>query len=118
MDKVQFVNIEDEEPDLVLSFALDDEELGVKSLILQRTPVYESLLPDYERGVQVSMEGDEEYENNLLKEIQIENGVVRLSALRRNYVVDTSRIGKEELEEMINFINKLNFDSSFKVNIA
>ena len=90
----------------------------MKSLILQRTPAYESLLPDYERGVQVSMEGDEEYDNNLLSEIKIENDLVRLSTLRKKYVVDTSRVEKEKLEEMIGFIKKMNFDSSFKVKIA
>ena len=118
MNSVQFINIEDDEPDLILSFALDDERLGIKSLILLRTPVYESLLPENERGVNVSMEGDEDLKNNLLEEISIENGTITVSALRSNYKLDTSRIENKEIDLMLKFIGKLNYDSSFKVSHA
>ena len=117
MDRVQFIGVEDEEQDLVLSFALDDE-CGVKSLILQRTPALEVLLSEYERGVQVSMEGDEYLENNLLKEIAIKEEIVVISALQRSYKLSISQVENEELQEMLKFIDKLNFDSSFKVSIA
>lgn len=50
MDRVQFISIEDSEPDLILSFALDDGEIGVKSLTLIRTPPYEIFLSELERG--------------------------------------------------------------------
>ena len=64
MEKLLFISIEDEKPDLLLSFAFHDEIFGVKSLLLQRTPSLEFVLLDYERGVKVSMDGDPEYENN------------------------------------------------------
>ena len=118
MDRVKFINIEDEELDLVLSFALVDDEILVKSLVLLRTPAYEILLPEHERGIHVSMEGDVDLENNLLLEISIGNGTVTISTLQKSYELDTSRIEKRELEEMLIFIEKLNFDSSFKVNNA
>ena len=41
MDKVKFLMVEDVDPDLVLSFAIDDNTLGIKSLILMRAPRFE-----------------------------------------------------------------------------
>jgi len=102
----------------VLSFALDDGEISVKSLVLLRTPKYEILLPKHERGIHVSMEGDLDIENNLLQEISINNRTVIISTLQKSYELDTSRIEKRELEEMLICIEKLNFDSNFKVNNA
>ena len=116
MDMVKFISIEDDDPDLVLSFALDDEGFAVKSLILLRTPAFESLLPSHERGVDVSMEGDDEFEDNLLKEIILTKDKVTVVALYKSYELDTSRVEKDELEEMLMFIEKLNFDSCFKVS--
>ena len=116
MDIVKFISIEDEEPDLMLSFALDDDEILVKSLILLRTPAFEILLPEHERGTKVSMEGDENLENNLLLEISISNDTVIISAVQKSYELDISRIEKSEVQEMLTLIEKLNFDSSFKVN--
>jgi hypothetical protein len=55
-----FLSIEDEEPDLIFCFALEDPELPVRSLILMRTPVFENLLPPEERGVSVTMGGHRE----------------------------------------------------------
>lgn len=95
MYTAQFISVEDEEPDLLLAFVLDDERLGVKSLILHRTPPFEVLLDEHERGVQASMEGDDEYEDNLLETVEIEKDVVRITALRGEYAVDISKIGKK-----------------------
>jgi len=79
MERVQFIEIDDEEPDLILSFALDDSALGIKSLVLQWTPKYEVLVPEYERGVHVSLEGDENIERNLLVSVKIEVVTVTIS---------------------------------------
>jgi hypothetical protein len=32
--KIQFISLEEDDKDLIVSFAVDDEKLGVKSLIL------------------------------------------------------------------------------------
>jgi hypothetical protein len=57
-EAVSFITTEDSD-DLIVSFALEDDEPGeVVSLILLRTPKYESLLPENERGVSVSHEMD------------------------------------------------------------
>ena len=118
MDRVQFISIEDKEPDLILSFALDNGEMGVKSLVLLRTHRYEVLLPEYERGVHVSMEGDEDPENKLLLEVSVNKGTATISTQKKSYELDISRVEETELEEMLIIIQKLNFDSSFKMSNA
>lgn len=56
--KVKFINTEDEDVDMIVSFAIGDENpVFVKSLILLRTPKYESFLLEHEFGVDVSLEG-------------------------------------------------------------
>ena len=59
MDVVSFIDIEENEKDLIISFALDDGDGDVRSLILHRTLFYEFIMPDEERGTKVSLEGDE-----------------------------------------------------------
>ena len=118
MDKLLFINIEDEERDLILSFAFHDDRLGVKSLILQRTPSFEFALPDYERGVKVSMEGGAEYDDNLLQKVEINNGFLHLSAQHESYNIDISKLSEEDISDMIEIIHKLNFDANFTVNIT
>ncbi len=118
MDKLLFISIEDEKPDLILSFAFHDEISGVKSLILQRAPSLEFALPDDERGVKVSMEGDYEYEKNLLQKVNITNGTIHLLAQHGEHEVDISTLSENDISAMVEIINKQNFDSNFIVNIA
>ncbi len=57
MELVSFVSVEDIPPDLILSFAIwQPERDDVKSIIIMRTPRYEHLLDESERGVNVSDE--------------------------------------------------------------
>jgi hypothetical protein len=58
MDVVSFMEIEEDEKDLIISFALDDEDGDIKSFMLHRTLFYEFIMPDEERGTKVSLEGD------------------------------------------------------------
>ena len=46
MDVVSFMEIEEDEKDLIISFALDDGDGNIKSLILHRTLFYEYVMPD------------------------------------------------------------------------
>jgi hypothetical protein len=118
MDTVRFISIEDDHPDLILSFALDDEQTGVRSLILIRTPKYEDLLDEHKRGVSVSLEGDEEYEHNLLESISIEDGIIKVVAQRSEYKLDIGRVDDQEIKEMLEMLTKMNFDSSFEIDIV
>ena len=46
MHKVNFLNLMEDDKDLIVSFALDDPEFGVRSLTLLRTLFYEELLDE------------------------------------------------------------------------
>ena len=118
MDKLLFISIEDKNPDLILSFAFHDGKSGVKSLILQRAPPFEFALPDYERGVEVSMEGGAEYDNNLLQKVDINKDTMLLSAQHESYEIDISNLNENDITCMIEIINKQNFDLKFTVKIA
>ena len=55
MELVSFISIEDDPPDLILSFAIWQPELeDIRSLVLMRTQEYEFILDETERGVKVS----------------------------------------------------------------
>ena len=49
MDVVTFIVIEEDDKDLIVSFALDDGKGGIRSLILHRTLFFEYVMPDEER---------------------------------------------------------------------
>jgi len=50
MELVSFISIEDDPPDLILSFAIWQPKLDdIRSLILMRTPKYEFILDETER---------------------------------------------------------------------
>jgi uncharacterized protein YlaN (UPF0358 family) len=117
MDSVRFISIEDDDPDLLLSFALDNEETGIISLILHRCPKYEVLLDTHERGVHVTMEGEEEYEDDLLESISFKDNLVRVKSQRNEYNVDTGRVDEDEIKEMLAMLQKMNFDSSFIIDV-
>lgn len=117
MDTAQFLGIDDEGTNLVLSFALDDGGMGVKTLGLIRTPAFETLLDEEARGVTVFMEGDAEVEDMLVA-ITADREVVRITTPRRRYEVDVSGIEKTEWDAMVAMIGRMNFDSRFEVSIG
>ncbi len=55
MKSVQFISCEDDGTDQIVSFAVDYGEMEIRSLILLRTPEFEPLLDEAERGVSVSL---------------------------------------------------------------
>ena len=82
MELVSFISIEDEPPDLILSFAIWQPELeDIRSLILLRTPEYEFILDETERGVKVSDEALVDEEDDMLKEIEFSDDFVRIITL-------------------------------------
>ncbi|MCP4321706.1 MAG: hypothetical protein GY787_07620 [Alteromonadales bacterium] len=61
MENVSFINIEDDDIDLILSFAVyDSDPCDIETLILMRTPSYECFLEEHERGVSVSFKNVED----------------------------------------------------------
>ena len=118
--RVQFISLEEDDKDLIVSFALDDAEMGVISLILLRTLFYEELMDEEERGVKVSLEGDElekEY-LNVLNSIRIRSGEIEIKSLFREYQLDTSAIEESEIQDMVELLKKQNYDNRFTIHIA
>ena len=120
MHKVEFISLEENEKDLIVSFAIEDPLLGVKSLILHRTLFFEEFLGEEERGVIVSMEGItiEQEHLNVLKQINIKPDEIEITSVFNVYRVDTSRIEAKNIGEMINLIKRQNYDNRFIIHVA
>ena len=118
MFTAEFISVEDEGTDLILSFAVADEQgvAGIRSLILLRTPEFERLLPEDERGVTVSME-DDAGEGMLLTRLDfmVEGPSVAVHTTGGRYQVDLGAVDPEEIEGMRSVIRKMNFDGCFKI---
>lgn len=118
--QVQFISLEEDDKDLIVSFAIDDAAMGVKSLILSRTLFYEELLPEEERGVNVSLEGDhfEQEDFNMLKSIMIRHDEISISSTFGDYRLDISNITEPDIKDMIKLLKKQNYDDRFVMDIA
>ena len=114
---VDFMSFEEDDKDLIISFAIPDEALGVKSLILHRTLFFEEILDEEERGVKVSLEG-EKCENaflNTLLKIEIKDTEVIICSKFSEYVLDLSKIEASDKSHMIRLLMKQNYDERFLI---
>ncbi|MCG5496066.1 hypothetical protein, partial [Ectothiorhodospira variabilis] len=119
MDSVSFINLEETDKDLILSFALDEGDGLVRSLILHRMLFFESILPEEERGTKVSLEGedlgDEQEYLNTLEEFQFDGDVLRIKSRFRLYVVDAGGLSPEDFEVIKKALERQNHDARFQV---
>jgi hypothetical protein len=120
MERVEFINLEEDENDLIISFAVAHETIGVNSLILHRTMLYEEFLDEEDRGVRVSMEGDNLKfdERNLLQNFKIEDGKIEIVSTCSKYDLDISRIEASEIAVMVELLIKQNYDGRFTLHVA
>ena len=116
MELVSFISIEDEPPDLILSFAIWQPELeDIRSLILLRTPEYEYILDETERGVKVSDETLLDNEDDMLKEIEFGDNFVRIITDYHQFELDLRKVDKEDIEQAKIFLKRMNFDNRFEI---
>ena len=115
MKSVQFISYEDDGTDQIVAFALDYGEMEIRSLILMRTPEFESLLDDTERGVSVSLEDGAGDYNDMLEVIRIGANRVKIETQASNYDLDISRVDPVEVSEMKALIERMNFDNRFRI---
>jgi hypothetical protein len=116
MELVSFINIEDDPPDLILSFAIWQPELNdIRSLILLRTPEYEFILDETERGVKVSDEAFSDDEDDLLKEIEFGDDFVRIITDHHQFELDLRKVDKEGIEQAKTLLKRMNFDNRFEI---
>lgn len=117
---VQFISLEEDDKDLIVSFTVDDPAMGVKSLILLRTLVFEEVLDEEEKGVKVSLEGDsfEQEDFNILSNIKISDDVIWIKATFREYQLDITNVQETEIENMVKLLKKQNHDNRFSIHIG
>ena len=113
METVQFISCEDDDKDLIVSFALAYGDMDIRSLTLLRTPVFEPLLDDYERGVSVSLEDDDDV--HLLAAVKFEANFVTIETQASTYDLDIGRVDPAEVSEMKAPFKRMNFDNRFRI---
>ncbi len=119
MELVSFISIENNSPDLILSFAIWQPELEeIRSLILMRTPEYEFILDEAERGVNVSDEAWRDDEDDILKKIEFGDDFVRIITNRYQFELDLRKVDKEEIERAKTILHRMNFDNRFEMRLT
>jgi hypothetical protein len=118
METVAFISTENGD-DLIVSFAVIDpaDPTEIESLTLLRTPKYEHLLADWERGVSVSFERYVEDDDELLEELHLDrkSAVVRLTTSLRNYELDLRKVDEKEVKAMRKVLSRMNHDHRIKL---
>jgi hypothetical protein len=118
METVSFISTEDEPPDLILSFAIWQPELDdIRSIILMRTPEFELLLDESERGVAVSDEIWTNDEEDRLNKVELIDNIVRIATNYHQFELDLRKVDKEEVDQAKAMLQKMNFDHSFEMLI-
>ena len=120
MDRVSFIDSESG-TDLIIAFAVIDEHdtYHVESLTIIRTPKYELLLEEGERGASVSFRHEEDGDGRRrLLEVShnADSGMICLACEGKNYELDISDVEKDEIERMNRLFKEMNFDSSIKMS--
>ena len=112
---VSFITIQSGD-DLIVSFAIPGSDpFDIKSLMLLRTPKYEFILDDTERGVNVSYDDFPDDEDDLLEEVDIEGHTVRLTTDHRSYTLDVRDVDLKEIGEAKKILETMKLDSRFKL---
>ena len=116
MYKVPFISTEDEDPDLIVSFALGQN--AETSLTLLRTPKYESILDESERGVSVGTGKNGGLKRELLLSVYWLHGQAVVTSSKEEYRLDLSTVDPEEIEDAKKLLNRMNFDNCFSIHAA
>lgn len=118
MENVSFITTERGD-DIIVSFAIPvTDEFEVKSLTLLRTPKYEFILDESERGVTVSYDEMDDDAVELLEEVEIEGRVVKIKTAGRRYSLSLRDVDNGEIREMKEVLKEMNYDGRFKLRIA
>ena len=116
MHKVPFITTEDEDPDLIVSFALGPN--AERSLTLLRTQKYESILDESERGVSVGTGLNEGLTRELLLSFYWLPGQAVVTSSTHEYRLDLSAVNPEEIRDAKKLLTRMNFDKRFSIRAA
>jgi len=104
--------------DLIVAFAISVTDPGeIVSLILQRTPMYESLLPAEERGVAVSHERIADVEPELATHIVIDGPHVDVTTSTRTYQIDISDVDPTERAYTTTVLRLMHRHGGFRLDV-
>ena len=120
MEVVSFMEIEEDEKDLIVSFALDEGDGNIRSLILHRTLFYEFKMPKEERGTRVSLEGERQDDEhlNMLECFEFDIPVLRIKSRYRLYEIDARNLEPAEFEQIKKSLARQNYDDRFEVKFT
>lgn len=110
---IAFISVEDEAPDLLVSFALEPN--AYRSITLLRTPAYESFLSEEERGVAI-LAGAQSEDRELLLSIALSANSVVFESSARRYSLSWSRVAEDQKAETLAMLKRMNFDNRFVIN--
>jgi hypothetical protein len=101
-----------------LSFAVQRPQnpSAIDSLILIRTPKYEFIFEEHERGVKVFFERRNDDEDDLLQKFDYveADAIVRIQTSSQEYELDVRKVDAEELKKMRKILKKMNHDQKFQ----
>lgn len=109
MLSVEFISTESDK-DLIVSFAL--APAAHDSLTLLRSPQYELLLPEDERGISVSTLDPSDYERDMLRSVRWSGSKVTVKTERHEYKLDVSRVSDEDIAEARVVLRKMVADGA------
>lgn len=107
---VPYITIDDAD-DLVVSFSLGEH--SSTSLVLLRSPKYESLNPEEERGVSIRSDDSGFSEPEMLRSVRWSGGEVEIQTSLRRYVLDVGSVSQAEIKEAWTVLARMNFDRCF-----
>jgi hypothetical protein len=116
MHDVPFITVEDDDLDLVVSFPLDPS--AQTSLTLLRTPEYESLLDEHERGVTVSSGAESSTQRNLLLYVTWSSANVEVTSTAGSWRLSIARVDETEVADAKRVLKLMNFDNRFEIREA
>jgi hypothetical protein len=115
MLRVEFITTEDEQ-DLIVSFAIAPS--AERSLTLLRSPQYEHLLPEEERGITVGPLNPQEVEPDFLRSVQWLGSRVTVKTERHEYKLDISAVAEDEVAQAKAVLRKMVKDGAAHVDGA
>ena len=83
-----------------------------------RTPKYEFVFDEGERGVRVSDEAWLHDEDDMLKEIGFGDDLVRIVTNRHQFELDLREVDRKEIKQAKAILKRMNFDNRFEIRIA
>lgn len=118
MENASFITNQ-EGDDLVVSFAIPRGVYGeVHSLTLLRTPKYEHVLDESERGVKVSFEDFSDDRTQFLKKVTITDDVVTMTTDHGIHMVNIKDVDQTEIQKSKQILKKMNFDNRFELQVV